>query len=111
MLVGYIIHGPVPGGGDTVRRCGRDGTAAGAEPGPAAPLPLRRRPPTPPPGALFVVAGVVSFEKSCKRSYRPGELGDCGDWFRFCFVFCFLSFTCTAFAVDAVTYTLLCREC
>lgn len=45
MLVGYIIHGPVPGGGDTVRRCGRDGSAAGAEPGPAAPLPLLRRPP------------------------------------------------------------------
>lgn len=41
------------------------------------------------PRALFVVAVVISFETSCKRSYSPGELGDCGVGFVsvLCFVF------------------------
>ena len=61
----------------------------GTEPGSAAPLDLLKHP-----GALSVVAVTVSFEKSLKRSYSPGELGDCGIGFIsvLCFVFFFVFF-------------------
>lgn len=72
------------GDGDSAWWCVQDGPAARAEPGSAAPLDSVNAP-----RALFVVAVVISFEKSCKRSDSPGELGDCGIGFVsvLCFVF------------------------
>lgn len=71
------------------------------EPGSAAPLHLCKHP-----RALFVVAVVISFEKSCKKSYSPGELGDCGVGFVSVLCLVFYHLPVSADAVDAIIYTL-----
>lgn len=73
MLVGYIIHSWVMEGGDNGWWCVRDGTAV-FEQG----LVLQRHLIFVNTQGSVVVAVVISFEKSCKRSSSPGELGDCG---------------------------------
>lgn len=105
MFVGYIIHNSVTEGRWWwMVACARWHCRLWAEPGSAASPCLFKHP-----RALFGGGGVVSFEKSRKRSYSSGELGDCGIGFVsvLCFVsFCFLSFTCSAIAVGTITYPL-----
>lgn len=91
MQVGYIIHNSVTQGSDNGWWCVQDGTAIFEQS-----LALQRH-------SVFrnilelCLLFVVSFEKSRKTSYSPGELGDCG--IGFVSVLCFVVFFFNHFPV------------
>lgn len=112
MLVGYITRRSVTGGGDNAGRCVRK---MALPPAPSRAW-LRSAAVSANAPELCVLL-LLSFPlKSVVREVTVQvNLEIVGlVSFLFCvffFVFFFLSFTCTAFAVDTITYTLFCREC